>query len=160
MMRVAVVAGLLLGSTLIAQQGSLSTPAMKPKQYVNYAAEEQVVKAGKKSVVELRFHVTDGFHVNSHTPKSELLIPTNLTLQPAAGVKAATIEYPAGTEYSFSFEPGEKLDVYTGAFTVKVPVIAESGSHTVDGVLRYQACDNAACYPPKSLPVQVVVTAK
>jgi DsbC/DsbD-like thiol-disulfide interchange protein len=160
MMRVAVVASLLLGTTLSAQQGSLSAPAMKPKQYVSYVTEEQVVKAGKKSVVELRFRVTEGFHVNSHTPKSELLIPTNLTLQPAAGVKAVTIEYPAGTEYSFSFEPGEKLDVYTGAFAVKVPVVAEAGSHTVDGVLRYQACDNAACYPPKSLPVQVVVTAK
>jgi DsbC/DsbD-like thiol-disulfide interchange protein len=155
-----VAAGLVLGSTLLAQQGSLSTPAPKPKQYVNYGAEEQTVKAGKTSVVELRFRVTDGFHVNSHTPKSELLIATNLTLQPAAGVKTATIEYPAGTAYSFSFEPGEKLDVYTGAFTVKVPVVAEAGSHTVDGVLRYQACDNAACYPPKSLPVQVVVTAK
>jgi DsbC/DsbD-like thiol-disulfide interchange protein len=159
--RVTVATGLVLGSTLLAQQGSLSTAAApKPKPYVSYAAEEQVVKAGKKSVVELRFRVTDGFHVNSHIPKSELLIPTNLTLQPAAGVKAATIEYPAGTEYSFSFEPGEKLDVYTGVFTVKVPVVAESGSHTVDGVLRYQACDNAACYPPKSLPVQVVVTGK
>ena len=155
-----IAAGLMLGSTLLAQQGNLSTPSPKPKQYVNYAAEEQTVKAGKTSVVELRFRVTDGFHVNSHTPKSELLIPTNLTLQPAAGVKASTIEYPAGTAYSFSFEPGEKLDVYTGAFTVKVPVVAEAGSHTVDGVLRYQACDNAACYPPKSLPVQVVVTAK
>jgi len=153
-------AGLLLGPSLSAQQGSLSAPAVKPKQYVSYAAEEQVVKAGKTSVVELRFRVMEGFHVNSHTPKSELLIPTNLTLQPAAGVKAATVEYPAGTEYSFSFEPGEKLDVYTGAFTVKVPVVAEAGPHTVDGVLRYQACDNAACYPPKSLPVQVVVTSK
>jgi hypothetical protein len=159
-MRVALMAGLLLGPSLSAQQGSLSAPAVKPKQYVSYAAEEQVVKAGKTSVVELRFRVMEGFHVNSHTPKSELLIPTNLTLQPAAGVKAATVEYPAGTEYSFSFEPGEKLDVYTGAFTVKVPVVAEAGPHTVDGVLRYQACDNAACYPPKSLPVQVVVTSK
>jgi DsbC/DsbD-like thiol-disulfide interchange protein len=160
MIRAVAVAGLTFGASLMAQQGSLSAPAAKPKQYVSYAAEEQVVKAGKKAVVELRFRVMDGFHVNSHTPKSELLIPTNLTLQPAAGVKAAAIEYPAGMEYSFSFEPGEKLDVYSGGFTVKVPVVAEAGSHTVDGVLRYQACDNAACYPPKSLPVQVVVTAK
>ncbi|WP_245632172.1 protein-disulfide reductase DsbD N-terminal domain-containing protein [Edaphobacter aggregans] len=163
-MRAAVVAGLMLGSglasTMGAQQESLTTPPAKPKQYVSYAAEEQVVKAGKKAVVELRFRVTDGFHVNSHTPKSELLIPTNLTLQPAAGVKAEAIEYPAGTEYSFSFEPKEKLDVYSGAFTVKLPVVAEAGSHTVSGVLRYQACDNAACYPPKSLPVEVVLTAK
>ena len=160
MMRVGVLAGLMLGSALGAQQGSLTTPAAKPKQYVSYAAEEQVVKPGKKAVVELRFRVADGFHVNSHTPKSELLIPTNLALQPAAGVKADAIEYPAGTAYSFSFEPGEKLDVYTGAFTVKLPVVADAGSHTVSGVLRYQACDNAACYPPKSLPVEIVVTAK
>jgi hypothetical protein len=160
-MRVAVVAGLMIGSVgLLAQQGSLSTPPVKPKQYVSYAAEEQVVKAGKKAVVELRFRVTEGFHVNSHTPKSELLIPTNLTLQPAAGVKADAIEYPAGTAYSFSFEPNEKLDVYSGAFAVKLPLVAEAGSHTVSGVLRYQACDNAACYPPKSLPVEVVLTAK
>jgi hypothetical protein len=151
---------MLLGSSLVAQQGNLSAPATKPKQYVSYAAEEQIVKAGKKSVVELRFRVTEGFHVNSHTPKSELLIPTNLTLQPVGGVKAEAVQYPAGTEYSFSFEPGEKLDVYTGAFTVKIPVVVDAGSHTVDGVLRYQACDNAACYPPKSLPVQVVLTAK
>jgi len=32
--------------------------------------------------------------------------------------------------------------------------------HTIDGSLRYQACDKAACYPPKSLPVQVMVAAK
>ena len=160
MMRVGVVAGLMLSSALVAQQGSLTVPPAKPKQYVSYAAEEQTVKAGKKAVVELRFRVMDGFHVNSHTPKSELLIPTNLTLDAAAGVKADAIEYPAGTVYSFSFEPGEKLDVYSGAFTVKLPVVAEAGSHTVSGVLRYQACDNAACYPPKSLPVQFVVTAK
>jgi hypothetical protein len=30
----------------------------------------------------------------------------------------------------------------------------------LDGSLRYQACDSAACYPPKTLPIQVVFTAK
>jgi DsbC/DsbD-like thiol-disulfide interchange protein len=111
-------------------------------------------------VVELHFRVVEGFHVNSHTPKSELLIPTKITLQPATGVKAEDVQYPAGTAYSFSFDPGEKLDVYSGPFTVKLPVMAEAGTHIVDGTLRYQACDNAACYPPKSLPVQVIFTAK
>lgn len=150
----------MLCGTVWAQQGALSVPGPKPKQYVSYAAEEQNLSTGRKSVLELRFHVSDGFHVNSHTPKSELLIPTRLELQPADGVKASAPEYPAGTLYSFSFEPNDKLDVYTGNFIVKVPVVAQGGSHTVSGVLRYQACDNAACYPPKSLPVQVVVTAK
>jgi DsbC/DsbD-like thiol-disulfide interchange protein len=158
-------AGLLLvlpatGAATAQQVGNLDAPAAKPKSFVVYAAEQQNVAAGKRSVLELHFRVVDGFHVNSHTPKSELLIPTQITLQPATGVKAEAVEYPAGTSYSFSFDPTEKLDVYTGTFTVKLPVVAESGTHTVDGTLRYQACDHAACYPPKSLPVQVIFTAK
>lgn len=159
-MRVLLIGLVTLTGVLTAQQVNLSAPAPKPKQYISYAADEQVVKAGKTSVAELRFRVADGFHVNSHTPKSELLIPTVLKLEPADGVKAEAVQYPAGTAYSFSFEPNEKLDVYTGVFTVKVPVVAEAGSHTVNGTLRYQACDNAACYPPRSLPVQLIVTAK
>lgn len=142
------------------QMGSLDAPAAKPKSYVVYSAEQQVVTAGKRSVLELHFRVVDGFHVNSHTPKSELLIPTQIVLQPASGVKAEALEYPMGTSYSFSFNPSEKLDVYSGAFTVKVPVVAEAGTHTIDGSLRYQACDHAACYPPKSLPVELLFTAK
>jgi DsbC/DsbD-like thiol-disulfide interchange protein len=142
------------------QVGNLDAPAPKPKSFVLYAAEQQNVAAGKRSVLELHFRVVDGFHVNSHTPKSELLIPTQVTLQPAAGVKAEPVQYPAGTSYSFSFDPTEKLDVYSGAFTVKLPVVADAGTHTVDGTLRYQACDHAACYPPRSLPIQVIFTAQ
>jgi DsbC/DsbD-like thiol-disulfide interchange protein len=142
------------------QMGNLDAPAPKPKSFVVYATEQQNVPAGKRSVLELHFRVVDGFHVNSHTPKSELLIPTQITLQPAAGVKAEAVQYPAGTSYSFSFDPTEKLDVYTGTFTVKLPVVADAGTHSVDGTMRYQACDHAACYPPKSLPVQVIFTAK
>jgi len=161
-MRAIALAGLLaIPSVLVAQQsGDLSTPLAKSKQYVSYEAEEQAVKAGKRSVVEMRFRVMDGYHVNSHTPKSELLIPTALKLDTADGVKAEAVQYPAGTQYSFSFEPGEKLDVYTGVFTVKVPVTVVAGAHTLIGALRYQACDNAACYPPKTLPVQLVLKAK
>jgi hypothetical protein len=152
---------ILLPVGLFAEQvGNLDAPAVKPKAFVVYATEQQQVPAGKRSVLELHFRVVDGFHVNSHTPKSELLIPTTITLQLATGVKAGTVEYPAGTSYSFSFDPSEKLDVYTGAFTVKLPVVAEAGTHTVDGALRYQACDHAACYPPRTLPVQVIFTAK
>jgi hypothetical protein len=98
--------------------------------------------------------------VNSHTPRAEYLIPTKLSLDPAAGVKAAAPEYPAGAAYSFSFEPNEKLDVYSGAFSVKVPVVATAGEHKLSGALHYQACDHAACYPPKTLPVEVLFTAK
>src|SRR6185437_3355809 len=166
-MRLGIMAGLMLGAgtflnvgNLTAQMGNMNGNAEKAKSYVIYDAEPQAVQAGKRSIVEMRFRVVDGFHVNSHTPKSELLIPTKVDLQPAAGVKAETAEYPAGTAFSFSFSPNDKLDVYAGDFTVKLPVVAKAGQHEIDGTLRYQACDHAACYPPRSLPIQVVFTAK
>jgi len=111
-------------------------------------------------VIELHFRVLEGYHVNSHTPKSEFQIPTSLKLDPAAGVKAGAMQYPAGTAYSFSFDPNEKLDVYSGPFTVKVPVVAAPGEHHLTGSLHYQACDHAACYPPKTLQLDVFFTAK
>jgi DsbC/DsbD-like thiol-disulfide interchange protein len=142
-----------------AQVGSMDSPA-KSKAYVLYAAEQQNIPASKHATLELRFHIVPGYHVNSHTPKSQLLIPTALTLQPAAGVKPGPLEYPAGQPYSFSFDPSDKLDVYAGDFTLKLPLVATPGQHTVDGSLKYQACDNASCYPPRTLAVKVVFSAK
>jgi hypothetical protein len=153
------IATLALVASAVHAQIAMDSPA-KPKAYVLYAAEPQTVAAGQHAIVELRFHMVPGYHVNSHTPKSQLLIATTLTLQPANGVKPEPLIYPPGKPYSFSFDPTEKLDVYMGDFTVKLPVVASAGAHTLDGSLRYQACDNASCYPPRTLPVKVVFTAK
>jgi hypothetical protein len=157
--------GALLGAALLLGFGASLRPAVAqgigvPKNTVIYVAEQQSVRAGARSVVELHFKVVDGYHVNSHTPKSDFLIPTSLKTQPADGVTQSAVEYSAGQEFSFSFSPTEKLDVYSGDFTVKVPVVAQAGEHTIEASLHYQACDHAACYPPKSLPLQILFTAK
>lgn len=155
------VALLAVPAFMMAQQlDNLGSAPAKPKGHVVYVTEPQNLKANKPEFLTLHFKVDDGFHVNSHTPKSELLIPTVVTVQQATGVKAGAVVYPAGTQYSFSFQPNEKLDVYTGEFVVKVPVTAAAGDHTLDGSLHYQACDHAACYPPKTLPLQILFTAK
>ena len=152
-----VVAAALLLAT---QLGQMDSPQPKVKQHVMYVAEAQTVMAGKRGMLELKFRVDDGFHVNSHTPKSELQIPTSVSFDIAEGVKLATATYPAGQEFAFAFDPSEKLDVYTNEFVVKVPVIAAAGEHELKGELKYQACDHAACFPPRSLPVDVVFRAK
>ncbi len=154
--------GLLTASLLLVQTGGFdpnSAPGSK-KSFVAYVAEPQDIPAARAAKLELRFHVLNGFHVNSHTPHSEFLIPTRLEMQPTDGVKAGAAEFPAGTSYSPRFSPDEKLDVYTDEFTVKLPVAASPGPHEMIGELKYQACDAAACYPPKTLPVKVLFTAK
>ncbi len=141
------------------QFSSLDAP-VRTRPHVAYVAEAATVAAGRRAVLELRFHIDEGFHVNSHTPKSDLQIATALKLSEDSGAKLGTAEYPAGKPFSFSFDPTDKLDVYSDDFVVKVPVVAAAGPHELKGELTYQACDHAACYPPKTLPVDVVFSAK
>jgi hypothetical protein len=111
----------------------------------------------KDTIVDLDFRVSPGFHINSNAPKSEFLIPTKLNMDVPTDIALGKIEYPAGQDLSFPFSPDEALNVYTGDFTVKVAVhplkSVVPGKYVMHGFLRYQACDNAQCFPPKNLPV-------
>ncbi len=119
------------------------------------------VRAGKSGPVELRFRVAPGFHINSNTPKSEFLIPTVLKLDAPTDIVIGKVTYPQGEELSFPFAPAEKLSVYSGTFEIGVMVRPLHDviptKYMIHGQLRYQACDKAACYPPKKLPVQFEV---
>jgi len=120
------------------------------------------VRAGASAAVSLDFRIGPEFHINSHTPKSELLIPTAIKLTTPDQVTVADVKYPPGQDVSFPFSPDEKLSVYSGDFTIdtviKAPANAAAGTYPVTGTLRFQACDHSACYPPKTIPVQFQVT--
>ena len=139
------------------QLGQASTPH---KGHVELLSDAVEVKAGEPQVVELRFRVQDGFHINSHTPKDELLIPTALQLNTASGTKVVEEQYPKGSTFRLPLDKAETLDVYQGEFRVSVRLVAPKGSSALTGLLKYQACDNAVCYPPKTLPVTVAVTGR
>jgi hypothetical protein len=117
-----------------------------------------VVTRGKGGSVDLQFRIGSGFHVNSNTPKQEYLIPTVLKLNAPTDIVVGRVTYPAGEEMAFAFAPDEKLNVYSGAFTIGVIVRPLAsvlpGKYEFRGKLKYQACDKAACYPPKELTVQ------
>lgn len=112
---------------------------------------------GKPAIVPLSFRVASGYHINSNKPKSEFLIPTMLKVEATTDIVIGKTTYPEGQDMSFAFDPDEKLNVYTGDFKVDVQVrplhTVQAGKYVIRGTLKYQACDNAACYPPKQLPI-------
>lgn len=130
-----------------------------PKGPVVTMAPAPVITAvqAKPSTVPLSFQVASGYHINSNHPKSEYLIPTALKIEATTDIVVGKVVYPDGQDMSFAFAPDEKLNVYSGDFTVDVVVhplrSVEPGKYVVRGSLKYQACDNTACYPPKTLPV-------
>ena len=115
------------------------------------------ITQGKAGPVPLSFRVTHGYHINSNKPKSEFLIPTALKIGATTDIVIGGITYPDGHDMSFAFAPDEKLSVYTGDFQLDVSVrplhSVQPGKYIVRGTLKYQACDNAACYPPQQLPI-------
>ena len=114
-----------------------------------------------QTMVDLNFRVASGFHINSNAPKSEFLIPTSLKMDLPTDIILGKIAYPDGKDLAFPFSPDEKLNVYSGDFTIAVAVhplhAVVPGKYVMHGVLRYQACDNAQCFPPKALPVSFEV---
>ena len=149
-----------LGLSAQAQEIRLGDAQPVHRAHVELLSSAAEVKAGEPQMVELRFRVEDGFHINSHTPKDELLIPTAIRFNTGSVVKVVDEAFPQGSTFRLPVGDGETLDVYQGEFRVEVKVVAPKGSSTLVGVLKYQACDNAVCYPPKTLPVVVAVTGK
>jgi Disulphide bond corrector protein DsbC len=119
------------------------------------------VTRGRQGKLELQFRIPSGFHINSNQPKQEYLKKTELKLSPPTDIAIEKLTYPPGEDRSFPFAPDEKLSVYTGDFGVEVVVrplrTVMPAKYAVHGFLKYQACDNAACYPPKQLPVSFEV---
>ena len=142
--------------TAIALPGQSEFSAAKPSVQIINVEALPLVK-GKSTSVKLNFRVANGFHINSNKPNSELLIPTVLKLNPPTDLSLGNVQYPAGEQLSFAFSPDEKLSVYTGNFSVQATArtvgAIHSGTYRVHGELKFQACDNSACYPPKSIPV-------
>jgi len=119
-------------------------------------------KAGATAQAKLAVQLRSGYHVNSNTPSDEYLIPLRLTWS-AGPLETVEVVFPKPQmeKYSFSEKP---LSVYTGDFELltrfKVAASAAPGPLTLTGKLRYQACNDRMCLPPKtvdvSLPVEVV----
>ena len=125
---------------------------------VEYLFPEQVtLTAGKSTPVTLHFRIAQGLHINSHTPREDYLIPTTFSIPDGAGVRLEGAIYPAGADFTLPLDPKEKLSVYTGEFTIQARMVAESGNHLVEAKLRYQACDNNACMPPRTITVPIDV---
>jgi thiol:disulfide interchange protein DsbD len=116
-------------------------------------------KRGETVRFELGVQLRNGYHMNSNTPADEYLIPLRLTWDDGP-LQVVDIVYPKPKmeKYEFSEKP---LSVYTGDFKITTQFKAKPDAPpagTMTGKLRYQACTEKACLPPKTIPVSVPVT--
>ena len=123
---------------------------MSPPQKITL---KRVATAELKLAVQLQ----PGYHVNSNTPAEDYLIPLRLSWQPG-GLRAVDIVYPKPRleNYEFSDKP---VSVFTGNFEIvtkfKPEPKADLGPGVLAGKLRYQACNNTTCFPPKTVDIKL-----
>ena len=117
--------------------------------------------SGKRSdavLVKIPVRIQPGFHVNSNTPSEEYLIPLKVTWTEPGALQGGEVAYPKPTMEKYEFSP-KPISVFTGNFDLtakfKVAPTAQAGPGMAVGKLRYQACNNRACFPPKTIEVKV-----
>jgi hypothetical protein len=163
------VAGLALAALSFAAPGTqgqfvsasgANRSALKP-EVVTYQFPEQVsLSAGKASLVALHFRIAPGLHINSHTPSADYLIATTFSIPAGESAQLEHASYPVGKNITLPADPKMQLNVYTGDFAIDARLVAARGNHLVQGKLRYQACDQVQCMPPKTITVPIDVIGK
>ena len=148
------------GQKLPWQVGSSALAGKQNNPVIFLSPEQITLSANHSSVLDLHFRIADGLHINSHAPHDATLIPTQILVAENNGLNTTAVDFPQGTDASFDFAPKQKMSVYSGEFVLHAHITAKPGDHLWQGVMRYQACDNSECLPPRKVPVAVDILAK
>jgi len=126
-------------------------------QSVSGSIARDVARRGATTTGTVVLDIPKDLHVNSSRPKSEYSIPTTVRIS-GKGVRVGAITYPPGENRKFQFSE-ELINVYEGTvffwFNVTVPPNYRGKSVELKAVVRYQACTNEVCYPPRNKEVTI-----
>ena len=125
-------------------------------------ASNQIVAAGQRVSLALDLELNPNMHV--YAPGVEGYIPIEWKMNESDPVTAHEVSYPPSEKLHLA-AIDETVPVYRGHFrlTREITVgedakvraaLDAAGKFTVEGTLRYQACDDRVCYIPQVLPVK------
>lgn len=133
---------------------SPSLLAQKPDVRVRLVPPGSAV-AGARTNLVVEMTLGPKWHVNSHTPAEDFLIPTELTLKASAG-KLSQVRYPKHIERKFAFSE-KPLRVYEGTVRFEAYLDLPAGAKgpvSLSGTLGYQACNDQQCFMPEKVPLE------
>ena len=132
---------------------SVFSCAAASAQTVTGSIGKGTVERGKTARGSVVLNIPGGLHVNSSRPASEFAIATVVKVSGASGVRVTGLTYPKGKNRKFAFSENT-INVYEGRvsfpFTVTVPASFKGKTIRVTASVRYQACTDEVCYPPKT----------
>lgn len=145
-----------------APETSTQTGKNLPANVVSAEAASVEMKSGGSGEATVKLKVLQGYHING-TPASKFQIATSLEVEPGAGVTIGQPIYPPSVTKKFTFSE-QPIAVYEDEVMLKLPLnataAAQKGEQKLKGKVRFQACDDEVCYPPRNLETVIPVTIK
>jgi len=144
-----VVSFFFLLNTSFAQMG-VQKDLVKIQSYQSF----DKVYPGTEFKIALEVQVAEGWHINSHEPYDEYLIPTSLTIVENPNFRLKKVAYPEPHDLKLAFSESP-LSVWEG--TVYKGALVEVDSNLTPGTyplvvdLEYQACNDISCQAPTSV---------
>jgi len=139
---------------------SLATPASARVELQLRFAENSVRPGGSIDLTAVA-RVERGWHINARHPSDAFLIPTILSLELPDGISATPVEYPQPDKQTFAFAEGKELLVYDGdvplSTRLSVPTDFAGKRLSVAASLRYQACNDTTCAPPRTVRTETTI---
>jgi hypothetical protein len=126
------------------------------------APKEVIVNAGDSLEINIGVEIAEGFHIQANPVTDDFLIPTTIKtiLLETEGVFLGSPVYPAGKALVLQGTL-DTLLVYDQMLSIRLPImiISSAKPEEVDlkCELRYQACDSASCFAPRSLTFDIPI---
>jgi len=148
--------------------GLLSAEEEKSEDEIVLAGAEQPVKdhvkarvflpvdkltAGSSTRFAVVLEVENGWHINANPAGPDFAIPTTVKVKAEHGTEAGEIDFPKGHALDIA-GLDEPFQVYEGRVvlfgSLKVPAEAARRTEEVTVEVKFQACNDQQCLPPKT----------
>jgi hypothetical protein len=149
--------GLIGNAATVTADIPVAEPSAHDPVTVALATDPAQVKPGGIFQVLLRARVADGYHIYAATPRSKTFTGTSISLKLPDGVESVS---NWSTPAAISASDGELIFTNSVTFSrsLKVNAEAASGPLSFTGELRFQACNDQLCWPPKTIPFSATLT--
>ena len=125
-------------------------------------ASNSIVATGQRVALALDIQLNPGMHV--YAPGVEGYIAIDWRMKDSPAVTLHDAVYPASEKLHLK-AIDETVPVYRGHVRLNrditmgpdaqiKPLLDANGKFAIEGVLRYQACDDQVCYVPQELPIR------
>ncbi|HYP25551.1 MAG TPA: cytochrome c biogenesis protein CcdA [Blastocatellia bacterium] len=121
----------------------------------------EAIRPGDRFKVAIVLDIDREYHINAHVPTEEFLKGTEVTFEPADGLRFSETKYPPPKMGRFEFSPDKDLAVLDGTVYLTTEVEADKSLATGASVIRasvtVQSCNETQCLFPSTLKVEIPV---